>query len=61
MNGRQAVKKKTKPRLQPRTLARSVSLSALPADLRRYDAWLKKKGHKTRSAGFRALLDEVGA
>lgn len=53
--------KKTKPRLQARALARSLSLSVIPADRKRFDAWIKKKGIKNRSEAFRLLLDMAGA
>lgn len=54
-------KKKTKPRLQPGALAKSITLSVIPADLRRFLTWMRLKGIETRSAGFRALLDAAGA
>lgn len=52
--------KKTKPRLQARALAKSVSLSIIPADLKRFAVWMKTQGLKTKSAAFRALLDAAG-
>lgn len=54
-------KKKTKPRLQPRCLAKSISFSATPDDKKRLLVWMKAQQLTNRSKAFRCLLDAVGA
>lgn len=50
---------RTKPRLQPRALAKSKTFSFLPRDWERFRAYMQTKKIKNRSVALRAMLDEV--
>lgn len=50
---------KKKPRIQPRTFVKPVSISFTPATLRRLERWMRANGYENRSEALRSIIEEL--